>query len=64
MNIFKSYIVFSNRCKLKKVKITKRNLRVIKRDYLNKTLQEDYNKTKEVFSEERIKEIGALKIYD
>lgn len=58
MNIFKSYIVFSNRCKLKKVKITKRNLRVIKRDYLNKTLQEDYNKTKEVSSEERIKEIG------
>lgn len=58
MNVFKSYIVFSDRCELKKVNITKTNLRVVKRNTLNKTLQEDYNNEREVLSEDEIKELG------
>lgn len=57
MNIFKSYIVFSNRCEIKKMNIKKENLRVIKREQLNETLKNDYNNFKEVLNNEQIKDI-------
>lgn len=63
MDIFKSYVVFSRRCTLKKIDVTKKNLRVIKRDNLEEILQEDCNNLEEIFTEEQIDEI-ANKLYE
>jgi restriction endonuclease Mrr len=58
MNVFKSYIVFSERCELKRIHITKNNLKVIKRDKLILTLQEEYKNSQEYFTNEEINEIS------
>lgn len=63
MDIFKSYVVFSRRCTLKKIDVTKKNLRVIKRDNLEEILQEDCNNLEKIFTEEQIDEI-ANKLYE
>lgn len=42
MDIFKSYIVFSERCELKKIKVNKPNIKIIKRHQLQDTLNNDY----------------------
>lgn len=57
MNIFRSYIVFSQRCELKKVSTTKPNIKVIKRQQLNTTLNNDYEIYGKVLSINQINDI-------
>ena len=40
-NLYKSYIIFSERCTLKKINVTSPNVKVIKRNALIKTIKED-----------------------
>lgn len=40
-NLYKSYIIFSERCTLKKINITYPNVKVIKRNQLVKTIKQD-----------------------
>ena len=54
MNIFKSYIVFSNRCELKKITVTKPNVKVIKRPQLQETLDNDYKVYGKILNKEQI----------
>lgn len=56
-NIFRSYIVFSERCELKKIYISKQNLRVIKRHQLQNTLNNDYKKYGQVLNNSEITDI-------
>lgn len=57
LNIFRSYIVFSERCELKKIYISKPNLRVIKRHQLQDTLNNDYKKYGQVLNNSEITDI-------
>lgn len=56
-NIFRSYIVFSERCELKKIYISKPNLKVIKRHQLQDTLNNDYKKYGKVLNNSEITNI-------
>ena len=56
-DIFRSYIVFSERCSLKKIIINKPNIKVIKRSRLEETLNSDYKKYGKILSNEQIDEI-------
>lgn len=58
MNIFRSYIVFSERCELKKITITKPNVRVIKRNQLQNTLNQDYEKYGSILTNSQIKDFN------
>ncbi|MTI79911.1 MAG: NERD domain-containing protein [Firmicutes bacterium] len=40
-NIFKSYIIFSERCTLKKISVTSPNIKVINRNQLSQTIKQD-----------------------
>ncbi len=57
MNIFKSYVVFSQRCEIKKMEVTKPNIKVIKREQLQETLKDDYEKSIPLLSFEEINEL-------
>ena len=59
INYFYSYIVFSERCELKKVSVTSRNVHVIKRNALLSTLKKDISERQEVLSD-----IQIAKIYE
>lgn len=64
MNIFRSYIVFSERCELKKITINKPNVRVIKRHQLQNTLNRDYEENGKVLLNSQIKDFNdKLKKY-
>lgn len=56
-NIFRSYIVFSERCELKRIYISKPNLKVIKRHKLQNTLNNDYKKYGKVLNNSEISDI-------
>ena len=58
MNIFRSYIIFSNRCQLKKITVNKSNIRVIKREKLQETLEKDYQKYGKILTNEQISTIN------
>ena len=55
--IFRSYIVFSERCTLKNIKVFKSNVRVIQRHDLNDNLNKDYELYGEVLSDSEIEQI-------
>ncbi len=55
VNIFKSYIVFSERCELKRITVNKPNVRVIKRNQLQNALDKDYEKYRVVLSNSQIR---------
>ena len=55
--IFRSYIVFSERCTLKSIKVFKSNVKVIQRHDLNDTLNKDYKLYGEVLNNEEIEKI-------
>lgn len=55
--IFRSYIVFSERCTLKNIKVFKANVKVIQRHDLNDTLNKDYELYGEVLTSEEIEKI-------
>lgn len=57
MDIFRSYIVFSQRCELKKICSSRSNLKVIKRNFLQETLNNDYMAYGKVLNREQIDDI-------
>lgn len=54
MDLYKSYIVFSERCTLKKINVTSKNVKVIKRNRLLKHIKKDIQETRKVLSVEQI----------
>lgn len=60
----KSYIVFSERCTLKKINVTSPSVKVIKRDNLLRTIKKDSMESRKVFSLNQIDRIYfSLKPY-
>lgn len=49
-----SYIIFSERCELKNVKITSENVKILKRNKLLSYLKKNINANNEIFTEEQI----------
>lgn len=58
VNIFRSYIIFSERCELKKITVNKPNVRVIKRNQLQNTLDKDYEEYGDVLLNSQIREFN------
>lgn len=58
-NIYKSYIVFSERCTLKKITVTTKNVKVINRYNLIQYLKKDFASTENLLSKEKIEEIHS-----
>lgn len=58
MNIFRSYIVFSERCELKKITVNKPNVRVVKRNHLQDTLNKDYEKYGNILLNSQIRDFS------
>lgn len=56
-SVFKSIIVFSERCELKKINVTNPNIRVIKRNKLIQTIKEDQANTQRVLKIDEIERI-------
>ncbi len=54
---FKSYIIFSERCTLKKINVTSPNVKVIKRDQLIKTIKKDIKDSPELLTPEEVNQI-------
>lgn len=52
-----SYIVFSERCELKKVSVQSTEIKVLKRDRLVAALKKDFNSHPDVLDEDRIKSV-------
>jgi hypothetical protein len=53
-NIYYSYVVFSQRCKLKKITVTTPNIFVVKRDMLLFDLRKDLSKRTDVLTDDQI----------
>jgi hypothetical protein len=53
-DLYKSYIVFSERCTLKKIKVTSPNVKVIKRNALIKTIKKDINQSAKIITVEEV----------
>lgn len=58
MNIFRSYIVFSERCELKNITVNKPNVRVIKRNQLQNTLNKDYETYGSILLDSQIRDFN------
>ena len=56
-DIFKSYIIFSERCILKKINVTSDNVKVLKRNNLIRELKKDISESKSIFDREKIDSI-------
>ena len=56
-NIYKSLIVFSERCELKKINVYSPNVNVIKRNLLIKTISEDMKSSSKILSNKQIDEV-------
>ena len=62
--LFRSYIIFSERCTLKKIKVNSPMVKVIKRNNLIKTIKRDLKTSPIVFSKEEVDRMYAkLKLY-
>lgn len=59
-DLYKSYIVFSERCTLKKINITSSNVKVIKRDDLLKTIKKDIKNSPKVMTIEQIDSLYSI----
>jgi hypothetical protein len=59
-NLFYSYIIFSERCELKNIKVTSTDIRLIKRNKLFSTLQKDINTLGNRLTTENIETIYSL----
>lgn len=53
-NLYKSYIIFSERCTLKKINVTSPNVKVIKRNELIKTIKQDIESSTDVLTKEEV----------
>lgn len=59
-----SYIVFSERCELKKVPLSSEHIKILKRNQLVSKIKEDLEYKDTVFSEEQVINIyETLKVY-
>lgn len=56
-SLYKSYIVFGERCTLKKVKVNAEGIKVIKRDRLKRAISKDIKSSKKVFSVKQVNDI-------
>lgn len=56
-SLYKSYIIFSERCTLKKINIVSPNIKVIKRDQLNKTIRADIKNSPKLLTTEEINKL-------
>ncbi len=56
-DIFKSYIIFSERCTLKKITLTSENIKVIRINRLIRELNKDISESKELLSKDQINSI-------
>ena len=56
-DLYKSYIIFSERCTLKKINVTSPNVKVIKRNTLIKTIKEDIQSSASLL---KIEEVNQL----
>lgn len=62
--IFKSYIIFSERCQLKKINLTSSDIKVINRQHLLRTLKQDISISAVALTREEIDRIyGELQAY-
>lgn len=61
-SFYKSYIIFSKRCTLKKIKLTSHNIKVIKRNKLVSCIKKDMLRSKKILSIDNITEIYNLLI--
>ena len=53
-SLYKSYMVFSERCTLKKINVVSPNIKVIKRNQLNKTIKADIKNSPQLLTTEEI----------
>lgn len=58
-DLYKSYIIFSERCTLKKINITSPNIRVIKRDALLRTIRYEIENSQRLLT---VKEVDKIYI--
>ncbi len=56
-DLYKSYVVFSERCTLKKIKVTSLNVKVIKRNALIKTIKKDINQSAKRMTVEEVDDL-------
>jgi hypothetical protein len=56
-SVFKSYIVFSERCKLKKINVTSPTVKVINRQDLTRTIKKDISNSPKLLTKNKIDEI-------
>jgi len=56
-NLYKSYIIFSERCTLKKINVTSKNIKVIKRNSLLKHIKRDLLESEKILNIEQIDSI-------
>lgn len=56
-NIYKSYIIFSERCTLKKINITSSNVKVIKRNELINTIKNDIKSSEKMMTVEEVNQL-------
>lgn len=56
-NLYKSLIVFSERCELKKINITSPDVKVIKRNFLIKTINENINDSSTLLTKDQIDQL-------
>ena len=56
-NLYKSYIIFSQRCTLKKINVTSPNVKVIKRDQLIKTIKQDIDDSPKLLTPDEVNQL-------
>lgn len=56
-NLYKSYITFSKRCTLKEINVTSPNVKVMKRNELNKTIVQDIEFSSNILTIEEVNEL-------
>lgn len=56
-NFYKSYIIFSERCTLKKINVTSPNVNVIKRNELIKTIKKDIESFEKIMTVEEVNQL-------
>lgn len=56
-NLYKSYIIFSERCTLKKINVTSPNVKVIKRNELIKTIKKDIESSGKIMTVEEVNQL-------
>lgn len=56
-DIFKSYIIFNERCTLKKITLTSENIKVIRRNRLIRELNKDISESKKLLNKDQIDSI-------